>query len=89
MLVLFEVYVASGTEHEDLLSQEVLDATAAQVMTPDEASKLGFQGLESIAVPPNMALRLVIVAAKDKTFISSRLEANPTVGNYRAHEIST
>ena len=45
MMVVFEVYVAPGADPASILSAETARETKAQVMTMDEAKKVGFSGL--------------------------------------------
>jgi hypothetical protein len=83
MHVMIEAYLAPNASAEGLLSQETLDDTQAQVMTPDEAKALGIGGL-----PDDEADRRLIVVAKiDARRIMNALEGNPNVARFRLHEV--
>lgn len=85
MLKVFEVFVAPGTNPDELLSREVLDETQAQVMTVDEARAVGFSGLAPD--PKNRERRLIAVAARDAQFVQRRLEAHEGVASFRVHDV--
>ena len=67
MMVLFEVFLSPGADPSTLLSQEILRETNAQVMTMDEARKVGFMGLPD---PEGKQVRLVAVAKRDAARIN-------------------
>lgn len=85
MLVLFEVLVAPGQDPDQLLSEEVLRETQAQVMTLDQASALGFSGMQPD--PKGREVRLVVVAPRDARFVQRRLEASAAAQGFRVHEV--
>jgi hypothetical protein len=85
MLIVFEVIVAAGHDPDTLLSDEVLAETQAQVMTPEEATALGFQGVRPD--PKGREVRLIAVAPRDSQFVQRRLEANGAVQSFRPHEV--
>ncbi len=85
MMVVFEVYVAPGADPADLLSAEILKATQAQVMTREQAEKVGFAGLPE--APPGLEMRLVAVAKRDSEWIRRTFENSETVGRFRVHEV--
>ncbi len=84
MLVIFEVYLASEDQASTILSPETLESTKAQILTPDEATKIGVQGVPKETTHP---LRLLVAAAKDMNFLSSQLEGNLGVVGFRVHQI--
>lgn len=82
---LFEVYLAAGTDKDQLLSPDILQETGAQVFTQAEASFVGFEGLPaSESDHPR-----VFIACKpsDSGFIHSRLEANHGVASFKLHDV--
>jgi hypothetical protein len=85
MLKVFEVFVASGSNPDELLSEEVLKETQAQVMTVDEAKAVGFSGLAPD--PKGRERRLIAVAERDAQFIQRRLEAHGGVASFRVHDV--
>lgn len=85
MMVVFEVFLAPGAGADGLLSEETLRSTQAQVMTLDEAKKVGFGGLPE--PPPGKEVRLIAVAKRDAQWIHRALETNEAVGNFRMHEV--
>lgn len=87
MLTVFEVVISPHADADAILGPEVLEETMAQVMTIDEASAVGFQGVQPD--PDGNQVRLVAVSPKDARFIESRLEANADVRGYRKHEVET
>ena len=83
MHVLFEVYLAPGASGEGLLSEETVKDTQAQVMTVEEAGKVGFHNLPD---DPAGRERLLIVVGKiDERRIQNVLEASPQAGAFRVH----
>lgn len=84
MLVVFEVHVAPGSDPSQILSAETARETQAQVMTPEEARKVGFSGLPDTG---NAVVRYVAVAARDKAWILRALETNEAVGGFKVHEV--
>lgn len=87
MLVLFEVVVAPGQDPDALLSPEVLAETQAQVMTLDQAGKVGLSGMSPD--PKGRELRFIAVTPADAQFVQRRLEANDAVQSFRVHEVET
>jgi hypothetical protein len=85
MLAVFEVYLAPGSDASDILSAETIRSTQAQVMTLDEAKKVGFAGLP--APPPGKDVRLIAVAKRDAPWIHRALETSEAVGGFRMHEV--
>ena len=84
MMVVFEVFVAPGADPNTLLSEETKRETMAQVMTLDEARKVGFSGLPE---SPGKVVRLIAVAKRDAPWIHRALETNDAVGTFRVHEV--
>lgn len=88
MLCLFEVYLVPGPHQSDeLLSPELLESTQAQVMTPEQAAAVGFQGLPDD--PQGRKRVFIAVGPRDARLIHSRLEASAAVGAFRMHEVET
>ena len=85
MMVVYEVHLAPDAGAVELLSEEILRETQAQVMTLDEARKVGFGGLP--APPPGVDVRLIAVAKRDAGWIQRRLEALEAVAGFRVHEV--
>jgi hypothetical protein len=85
MMVVFEVHMAPGSDPGGILSAETLRETQAQVMTLDEAKKVGFGGLPE--PPPDRLVRLIAVAKRDAQWIQRALEINEAVGGFRVHEV--
>jgi hypothetical protein len=85
MMVVFEVHVAPGADPEHILSKEQLRETQAQVMTLDEARKVGFGGLPE--PPPGKQVRLIAVARRDAAWVHRALETSEAVGTFRAHDV--
>ena len=81
-VIVFAVKLAPGRTDENILSDEVLEETQAQIMTTAEATALGFQGLQD---DPN--LRLVVVQRKDAGWIEKALERAPNVVGYDKGEV--
>lgn len=85
MMVVFEVYVAPGSDPETLLSAETQRETKAKIMTPEQAQKAGFQGLPE--PPPGQVMRLIAVGRADAKWVQRALEVNEAVGQFRMHEV--
>ena len=85
MLAVFEVYLAPNAEASELLSAETIRSTQAQVMTLDEAKKVGFGGLPE--PPPGKNVVLVAVARRDAPWIHRALERSEAAGGFRMHEV--
>ena len=85
MLVLFEVILAPGADPEALFSDETKRDTHAQIMTLDEASKVGFAGLKPDA--QGRETRYVAVNRRDAPRIHRTLETHESVGAFLMHEV--
>jgi hypothetical protein len=83
-MVLIEVHLAPGARTFEL-SEEILRETQAQTMTPAEARAIGFGGLP--APPEGRDVRYIAVRPRDSQWILNALEADPSVGTFRVHEI--
>jgi hypothetical protein len=83
MMVVFEVFLTKGKSLA--LSPEMLRDTQAQVMTLDEARKVGFQGVPD--PPEGREVRLVAIAKRDAGWLQQALEGNPDVENFRVHDV--
>ena len=84
MMVVFEVYVAPGADPASVLSAETARETKAQVMTLEEARKVGFQGMPD---PGDKVVRLIAVAKRDAPWIHRALETNEAVGTFQVHDV--
>jgi hypothetical protein len=88
MLCLFEIFLVPGPHESDaLLSDEIMEHTQAQVMTPEEADAVGFKGIPED--PEGRKRVFVAVSPRDSRLILSRLEASAAVGAFRMHEVDT
>jgi len=85
MLAIFEVYLARGKSSDDLLSAEMLRDTQAQIMTVEEAEKVGFQGLQPVAGAGE--IRLIAVSRRDAPWVHRSLEQNEAVASFRVHDV--
>lgn len=85
MMVVFEVFLAPGADAAQILSKETLRETQAQVMTLEDARKVGFGGLPE--PPPGKEVRLIAVAKRDAPWIHRALETNEAVGTFSVHEV--
>ena len=81
-VIVFEVHITPGSGDQDLLSDEIRRETQAQVITAEEASAIGFEGL-----PDDPNLRLVAVTREHAKWIEKALERAPNVRAYQPHEI--
>jgi hypothetical protein len=86
MLVLFEVFLAPGPGVDPILSDEVVELTQAQVMTPEQAEAVGFSGLPDD--PAGRKRLFIAVAPKDSRLIHTRLEASHLVSAFRIHDVN-
>lgn len=84
-MVIFEVYFVPGADIDSLFSKETLKETQAQVMTFDDARKVGFSGLPE--PPPGKEMRLVAVAKRDNAWIHRALETSEIVASFRVHHV--
>lgn len=85
MLTVFEVHLAPGADAGDILSGETIKSTQAQIMTLEDARKVGFGGLPP--APPGKEVRLIAVARRDAPWIHRQLETSEAVGGFRVHEV--
>lgn len=81
-MIVFTVFLKPGGSADDLLSEEVLAETKAQVMTVEEAAAVGFQGF-----PSDPDLRLIAVTERDQGWIEKALERAPQVVGYKPHRV--
>ncbi len=81
-MLVFQVHLVSGRGDTPLLSDEVLAETQAQVMTPEQARALGFEG-----VPDDPNLLLVVVAPKDRRFVENVFDRTADVTGFKVHEV--
>lgn len=81
-LVVFKVHLDPNRAEGELLSEQMLSETQAQVMTTDEAIAVGFSG-----VKPDPNLRLVAVARRDRGFVQQALERHVAVVGFSAHDV--
>ena len=83
-MVVFEVYLAPDADPGRILGPETLRETKAQIMTLDEARKVGFAGIPD---PQGKEVRLIAVAKRDASWIHRALETSDAVALFRAHEV--
>jgi hypothetical protein len=83
MLIVFEVHLQPGADPSKVLSPEILKETQAQLMTVQEAKKVGFGGLPDLG--PNV--RLIAVAKKDSNWVYRTLETSNEVAAFKMHEV--
>lgn len=81
-MIVFAVKLAPGRSDKDLLSDEVLEETQAQVMTTDQAKSLGFSGF-----PDDENIRLIVVQDRDAGWVEKALERAPQVVGYDKGEV--
>lgn len=84
MMVVFEVFLSPGADPKRLLSEETLRETQAQVMTVDEARKVGFS---SVPDPGDKEVRLIAVTKRDASWIHRTLESSDFVASFRTHDV--
>ncbi|MBW2529171.1 MAG: hypothetical protein JRI23_33655 [Deltaproteobacteria bacterium] len=88
MLCLFEVFVVPGPRATDpLLSEEIMEHTQAQVMTPEQAEAVGFHGIPED--PEGRKRVFIAVSPRDARLVHTRLEASAAVGAFKMHEVET
>lgn len=85
MMVVFEVHVAPGADPSHIITKETQRETQAQVMTIDEAKKVGFGGLP--AAPADHEVRFIAVAKRDASWIHRSLETNEAVATFRMFDV--
>ncbi|MFO0587038.1 MAG: hypothetical protein U0441_05860 [Polyangiaceae bacterium] len=85
MLTVFEVHLAPGADPDAILTEETVRSTQAQIMTLDDAKKVGFGGLPP--APPGREVRLIAVARRDARWIQRALESSEAVGVFNVHEV--
>ena len=83
-MVLIELHLAPGARTFEL-SEEIMRDTKAQMMTPEQARAVGFEGLP--APPPGKEVRYVAVLERDSRWILNALEADPNVASFRMHQV--
>ena len=84
MMVVFEVFLATGSDPSLILTEETKRETGAQVMTLDEARKVGFQGITDAE---GHEVRLIAVAKRDAPWVHRALETNEVVASFRMHDV--
>jgi hypothetical protein len=84
MIVVFEVYLVRGADPGALLTESIKRETNAQIMTLDEARKVGFAGLPDVE---GEEVRLIAVAKKDANWIYRSMETSDLVKSFRMHDV--
>jgi hypothetical protein len=84
MMVVFEVFLVPGADPSALLSESLQKETSAQVMTLEEARKVGFAGLPD---PGDKEVRLIAVIKRDAPWIHRMLETNEVVAGFKVHDV--
>ena len=87
MIVVFEVYLDSLADPNTLLSDEMKSETQAQIMSAEEARKVGFSGFQDN--PDKGVLRLIAVDPKDQRFVQAAIERSGSVRGYDVHHVET
>jgi hypothetical protein len=84
MMVVFEVVLAPEANPDELISEDIKRDTGAQIMTLDDARKVGFSGLPE---SPGKEVRLIAVRKRDAPWIHRTLETSEAVSGFRVHEV--
>ena len=84
MMVVFEVFLAPGADPETLLTEETKRSTKAQVMTVEDARKVGFAGLPDYG---DKVVRLIAVNKSDAPWIHRALETSGAVGRFSINDV--
>jgi len=84
MMVVFEVFLAPGADPETLLTAETLKETKAQVMTVEDARKVGFAGLPDYG---EKVVRLIAVNKSNAQWIQRSLESNDGVSKFSVNDV--
>lgn len=87
MLVVFAAYMARGHGDDELISQEMLEHSKAQVMSLDQAQKLGFQGIPDH--PSGGSVKVIVARKQDVSWIQRRLDSHPWVQQFEMAEVDT
>ncbi len=82
-MLLFEVILSPGSFGQNLLTEETLADTQAQIMTRAEAEKVGFSGLPER--PGD--LRYVVCSPSHRARILAQLDRHPDVAAFDVHEV--
>jgi hypothetical protein len=85
MVIVFEVFVLPGHDPSELVSEETLRDTGAQLMTVDEARAVGFEGVQ--ADPQGREVRFVAVRERDAQRFHRVFEGHAAVAGYKMHEV--
>jgi hypothetical protein len=85
-LVMFECFLAPGSSGEDILTEQTIRDTHAQVLTDTDAEKVGFGGLPENTTGAERRL-IVCRNGSDSRRIHQALEACPQVAAFRVHEV--
>lgn len=84
MMVVFEVFLAPGADPATLLTKETLKETKAQVMSVEDARKVGFAGLPAYG---DKEVRLIAVGKADAQWIQRALESNEGVARFSVNDV--
>lgn len=85
MMVVFVIFLAPGSDPDTLLTAEMKSDTGAQVMTLDDARKVGFSGLPP--GPEGVEVRLIAVRGSDAAWVQRRLESHEAVSAFQKHDV--
>ncbi len=83
---LFEVFLNAGVDGKSLLTAEALETTGAQLFSPAEAEMVGLEGIP--ADPKGRPRMFIACRPSDERFITSRLEANSGVAEFKVHVLA-
>jgi hypothetical protein len=82
---LYEVFLATGHSASEIMSQEVMNETGAQVFTAQEAALVGLEGIPDD--PLGRPRIFIACAPADAQFIATRLEASAAVASFSLHDL--
>ena len=85
LMVVFEVFIAPGANAAALTGLEAVRSTNAQILTLDEARKVGFAGLPESA--PGTVVVLIAVAKGGERQIFQALDTSEVVSAFRMHDV--
>lgn len=85
MLVVFAVYLAKGHGDDELISEEMLQHSKAQVMSLAQAERVGFRGIHPH--PSGGDVQVIVARKQDVSWIQRRLDSNAWVQQFDMAEV--